>query len=278
VLLALTGLGSVVLPSLFNPTIVYAVTNGSITENYGVIMNSGAVETGNPEGRVYCIDEGTLLLPNASADLSNTGSGSAGVTWATLTSTQRFQIQAIGWLSFNNSQSSAASDNNMYLAAQCLIWDITTGQGLPANATSSAYGSNNFGDNPTWYEQTPNYNAATMMADMDTLLTQYHNFLLQPKFDTANQTIHLGQTATFTDSNDVLGAYNDITTTNGLKTSVSGNKLTVTPRQREAPDVQNAHPPLQNYRRLCLTRWAGIQRRRLYFDAEPAHNEHQGRR
>lgn len=233
VVLALTGLSFTVLSPLFNPTIVYAVTNGSITENYGVIMNSGAVETGNPDGRVYCIDEGTLLLPNASADLSNTGSGSAGVTWATLTSTQRFQIQALGWLSFNNSKSSAASDNNMYLAAQMLIWDITTGQGLPANTAASNYNPSHLGEgvDQAWYAQTPNYDPATMTADMDYLLTQYHNFLLMPQFSSTSQTIHLGQSATFTDSNNVLAAYNAITTTNGLKTSVSGNKLTVTPTQ-----------------------------------------------
>lgn len=233
VLLAFAGMSALVVPQLLHPQVVYAVTNGTVTVNQGILMNSGAVEVGNPQGRVYCIDEGTYLEPGALAGLSDTGSGAAGVTWATLTTNQRFQIQTLGWLSFNNSQTSAAGDTNMYLAAQCLVWDISTGNGLPASSGSSAYNPNHLGEgaDQAWYEATPSYDPATMVSDMDFLLAQYQNFLKTPAFNASNQTIHLGQTATFTDSNKVLSAYSNLTSTNGLKPSISGNTLTVTPTQ-----------------------------------------------
>lgn len=233
ILLALAGTAAVVVPTLISPQNAYAVTNGNIVLYNGIITNTGAVETGNPEGRVFCIDAGTSLDTGATSNLSDTGSGAAGATWASLNGTQRFQIQALGWLAFNNSKSSANSDNNMYLAAQELIWDITTGHSLPASAAESHYGPSmmDVPDDQAWYEGTPNYDAATMSADMDYLLTQYKNFLLTPKFDSDNETIHLGETATFIDTNNALGAYSKIIATNGLKTSVSGNKLTVTPTQ-----------------------------------------------
>lgn len=233
VLLALTGAVAVLAPQVFQPTIAYAVTNGSITLNQGIIMNSGAVQTGNPEGRVFCIDVATSLDTGANANLTNTGSDAAGLTWTTLSTEQRFQIQTLGWLAFNNAHTSAASDSNMYLAAQELIWDVTTGHGLPDKAADSFYGPDNMDvpEDQAWYEATPGYDPATMLSDMDYLLQAYQTFIKLPKFDTTSQTIQLGQTATFTDANNVLGAYDKITATNGLTTSVSGNKLTVTPTQ-----------------------------------------------
>lgn len=73
-------------------TPAYALTNGNIVLNNGIITNSGAVEAGNPEGRVFCIDVSTSLSTGAVADLSNTGANAAGLTWATMSATQRFQI------------------------------------------------------------------------------------------------------------------------------------------------------------------------------------------
>lgn len=233
VLLALAGVSAFVVPQLLAPQIVYAVTNGTITMSQGMIMNSGAISSGNPQGRVYCIDKGTLLYSNATSTLSDTGSGAAGVTWASLSTTQRAQIQTLGWLSFNGTSGSAASDNNLFLAAQCLIWDVTTGRGIPSSAVSSYYGPNNFGDalDQAWYTSSPDFDPATMSRDMDNLLARYQTFLKIPQFSSSTQTIHLGQTATFIDANNVLGNYSSMTTTNGLNTSVSGNMLTVTPTQ-----------------------------------------------
>lgn len=232
-LLAFAGMSAFVVPQFFQPQTVYAVTNGTITMSQGMIMNSGAISNGNPQGRVYCIDKGTLLYSDATSTLSDTGSGAAGVTWASLSTTQRAQIQTLGWLSFNGTSSSAASDNNLFLAAQCLIWDVTTGRGIPSSAASSYYGPNNFGDalDQTWYTSSPAFDSATMSRNMDNLLARYQTFLKVPQFSSNAQTIHLGQTATFTDSNKVLSAYSNLTSTNDLKPSISGNTLTVTPTQ-----------------------------------------------
>lgn len=234
VLIALAGSGVAFIPHAFTPQTVYAVTNGTISMAQGIIMNTGAVESENPEGRVYCIDAGTPLYSSgATAGLSDTGSGAAGVTWASLSSTARKQVQLLGWLSFNNETSSASHDNNMYLAAQCLIWDITTGQGLPAKSGDSKFNPNHYGDeaDQAWYAATPNTDSSTIFRDMDVLLSAYQNFVKVPKFDKEQATIHLGESATFTDSNQVLDNYSQVTATNGLKTSFSGNSLKVTPTQ-----------------------------------------------
>ncbi|MGX9818198.1 VaFE repeat-containing surface-anchored protein [Lactococcus lactis] len=233
-LIALVGGGLAFNPHVFSPQTVYAVTNGSITLNQGIIMNTGAVESGNPEGRVYCIDEGTPLYSSGtSANLSDTGSGAAGVTWATLDQAQRKQVQTIGWLSFNNATTSAATDNNLYLAAQCLTWDVTTGHGLPDKSNNSFYNPTHFGEgsDQAWYAATPNTDAASINQDIDLLIGLYQKFLVLPQFDATSQTIHMGEVATFTDQHNQLSAYNQLTATNGLKASVSGNKLTVTPTQ-----------------------------------------------
>ncbi|MDR0298789.1 MAG: VaFE repeat-containing surface-anchored protein [Streptococcaceae bacterium] len=230
VLLALTG---TVLLTLSLSMPVIAVTNGNIVLYNGIITNTGAVEAGNPQGRVFCIDVATSLESGATSNLSETGASAAGLTWAMLNATQRAQIQTIGWLAFNNARSSAASDNNLYLAAQELIWDVTTGHGLPSKASESFYGAGHMDvpEDEAWYEGTPNYVPAMMMADMDFLLVQYQNFLKVPQFSTNTQTLPLGKSATFTDANQVLGHYASLQATNGLKVSVSGNILTVTPTQ-----------------------------------------------
>lgn len=231
VLITLLGVGGVVFSPSFSPQVVYAVSNGLISENQGIIMNTGAIEAGNPEGRVYCIDAGTTLYPNgATAGLSDTGSGAAGVTWGSLSQEARKQVQVIGWLSFNNSQSSAAKDNNMYLASQCLIWDVTTGQGLPAHSSTSKYNPSHFGEgsDQAWYAATPNTDSSSISRDIDFLLSAYQNFIKVPQFDKAEETIHLGETASFTDKNQVLTHYGQITSTDGFSTRLSGNNLSVT--------------------------------------------------
>jgi LPXTG-motif cell wall-anchored protein len=233
-LIALAGGGLVFHSQVFTPQTVYAVTDGAISMNQGIIMNTGAVESENPEGRVFCIDAGTPLYSSgATAGLSDTGSDAAGVTWSSLSASARNQVQTLGWLSFNNRLSSASHDNNMYLAAQCLIWDVTTGQGIPKSSSESKYNPNHFGDglDQDWYAATPNTDSATIFKDMDALLSDYQNFVKIPKFDKEQATIHLGETATFTDTNQVLSNYAQVTASNGLKTSFSGNSLKVAPTQ-----------------------------------------------
>ncbi|CDG03744.1 Cell wall surface anchor family protein [Lactococcus lactis subsp. lactis A12] len=139
----------------------------------------------------------------------------------------------MGWLAFNRSATSAASDNNRYLATQELIWDVTTGHGLPKDADSSAYGPGHMdmpGDE-AWYEGTANYQASEMLSDMNELLQEYQTFTTLPDFGTSSQTVKIGEAATFKDAAQVLSNFGTISTTNGLKASVSGNTLIVLPTQ-----------------------------------------------
>lgn len=190
------------------------------------LTNTGAVTEGNAPGRVYCLDEASPLNPGASATTSNTGSGSVGADWASLKPLQRAQLQWIGWLSFNNTKASAATDDAMYFAAQMIIWDIANGDGFPASAAASEnHPANDYTQNLNGGHQS--YQA--IMDDMDYLIDQYNSSIKLPKFAQSEKTIILGQTAKFSDSNGVLHNYNKITATNGANATVSGNMLSVKP-------------------------------------------------
>ncbi|MGY3713789.1 SpaA isopeptide-forming pilin-related protein, partial [Lactococcus petauri] len=190
------------------------------------LTNTGAVTEGNAPGRVYCLDEASPLNPGASATTSNTGSGSVGADWASLKPLQRAQLQWIGWLSFNNTKASAATDDAMYFAAQMIIWDIANGDGFPSSAAASEnHPANVYTQNLNGGHQS--YQA--IMDDMDYLIDQYNSSIKLPKFAQSEKTIILGQTAKFSDSNGVLHNYNKITATNRANATVSGNMLSVKP-------------------------------------------------
>ncbi|MGY3712166.1 SpaA isopeptide-forming pilin-related protein, partial [Lactococcus petauri] len=208
-------------PGTNNPWLTYPLTN------------TGAVSEGNAPGRVYCLDEASPLTPGASATLSDSGNGSVGVDWATLTSTQRTQLQWIGWLSFNNTKASAATNDAMYFAAQMIIWDIANGDGLPASAAAS--------ENRPANDYTQNLNDGhqsyqAVMDSMDYLLGQYNAHIKPVSFIGQEKTIKMGDTAKFTDSTNTLPYYK-ATATNGGAASISGNVLSVKPAKAGKTEV-----------------------------------------
>ena len=197
------------------------------------LTNTGAVSEGNAPGRVYCLDEASPLTPGASATLSDTGNGAVGVDWATLTPTQRMQLQWIGWLSFNNTKASAATNDAMYFAAQMIIWDVANGDGLPASAAAS--------ENRPANDYTQNLNGGhqsyqAVMDNMDYLLKQYQIRLKTLSFNNQEKTVKMGETAKFTDSTNTLFSYK-ATASNGGSASISGNVLSVKPAKAGKTEV-----------------------------------------
>ncbi|MDR0299742.1 MAG: Cys-Gln thioester bond-forming surface protein [Streptococcaceae bacterium] len=226
--LAFLGATATISSFIFQSETVYALGNGTVSSVPGILLNSGARENGNPQGRVYCIDQKVFQGGGSTATIDPSKS----TVWNSFNTTQKSQVQAIAWYSFNNDKLSAAneSDSNMYLAAQALIWDITSYGSLPVNGASSQTGLNHdWGDsvNNIFYPSAAGYNQAAMIQDMDYLLSLYHGSQLLPQFNPESQRIHLGQTASFTDTNNVLNNYPQISATNGLQASTTGNLLNV---------------------------------------------------
>lgn len=110
---------------------------------------------------------------------------------------QKEKIQDIGNFGYPTEKT-----HEMYYTTQGYIWEL-----MGASFTTSYAGYN------------------VMKNQIDTNITKYYT---RPSFDGQKVTVKMGEPVTITDTNNVLSEYVKDVSTGGVKTSINGNKLTLT--------------------------------------------------